>query len=149
MKRGLNWLLFSFFAISTTPIMKGVNYMKQTLYYTVEYHYENVPSFLHKTMREWFMKNRSDVVAIYNKYIDSVNKEWDLTGEPSSFGDYIEDINPKYVKLIQNRIQPQIDLINNRFMFFKYKIDEYGDIIAYIPFIKNSKLWITLKEIES
>lgn len=123
--------------------------MKQTLYCTVEYHYENIPSFLHKTMREWFMKNRSDVVAIYNKYIDSVNKEWDLTGEPCSFGDYIEDINPKYVKLIQNRIQPQIDLINNRFMFFKYKIDEYGDIIAYIPFIKNSKLWITLKEIES
>lgn len=123
--------------------------MKQESYYTVEYHYENIPSFLHKIMREWFMKNRNDVADIYNKHIDSVNKEWNLTGEPSSFGDYIEDINPKYVKLIQNRIQPRIDLMNNKFTLFKYKIDEYGDIIAYIPFIKNSKLWITLKEIES
>ena len=123
--------------------------MNETLYCTVNYHYENIPRFLRKSMREWFMKNRSEVVAIFNKYIDSVNKEWKLTGEPCAFGDYIEDINPEYAKLIQNRIQPRIDLLNNKFAFFKYKIDEYGDIIAYIPFVKKSKLWITLNMIES
>lgn len=123
--------------------------MNETLYFTVNYHYENIPLFLRKSMCEWFMKNRNEVVAIFNKYIDSVNKEWKLTGEAYAFSDYIEDINPEYVKLIQNRIQPRIDLLNTKFTFFKYKIDEYGDIAAYIPFIKKSKLWVTLKTIES
>lgn len=123
--------------------------MNEELYCTVNYNYENVPKFLRKPMRKWFMKNRHEVVDIFNRYIDSVNKEWDLTGKPAAFGDYPEDINPEYVKLIHDRIQPRIDLINNKFIVFKYKIGEYGNIIACVPFIKDSKLWITLNMIES
>ena len=95
-------------------------------------------------MRKEFMKNRHVVVEIFNKYIDKVNKEWDLTGEPAALGEYIEDINPKYVKFVQNRIQPFIDVANKHFIC-KYKIDEYGDLVGYLPFIKNSKLIISLK----
>lgn len=58
-------------------------------------------------------------------------------------------INPKYAKFVQDKIQPHIDLLNKNYALFKYKIDEYGDLVAYIPVIKNSKLWISLKEIES
>lgn len=60
-----------------------------------------------------------------------------------SFGDYLEDINPEYVKEIQKTIQPFINDINKKFIFFKFKIDQYGDIVGYIPFIKKSKLWMT------
>lgn len=122
--------------------------MNEELYYRVVYHYENIPKYLYRPMRKWFMKNRSEVVHVYNELIDSVNKEWKSTGELWSFDDFIEDINPEYGKLIQARIQPSVDSINRRFWVFKFKIDRYGDIIGYIPFIKNSKLSITLKEIE-
>ena len=50
------------------------------------------------------------------------------------------------VVLIYNK---HIDAVNKKFVLFKYKIDEYGDLVAYIPAIKRSKLWISLKEIES
>lgn len=100
-------------------------------------------------MNKWFMKHRGSVVDIYNNHIDAVNKEWDLTGKPAAFGDYLEDINPEYITLIKDKIQPYIDAYNKRFRLFKYEIDEIGDIVAKISFIKNSRLWITLKEIES
>ena len=95
------------------------------------------------------MKNRSEVVAVYNELIDSINLEWRLTGKPTMLGEYIEDINPEYSKLIQNRVQPYVDAINKHFTIYKYRIDEHGDITAHITFIKNSKLWISLKELES
>lgn len=123
--------------------------MEETFYCKVFYHYENIPKILQRIMREWFMKNRHGVVLIYNKHIDAVNKKWNLTGEPCSFGEYLEDINPKYAEFIQDMIQPYIDVFNKKFVLFKYKIDEYGDLVAYIPAIKRSKLWISLKEIES
>ena len=123
--------------------------MDEVFYCKVFYHYENIPKFLQKIMQKWYMKNRHEAVLIYHKYIDLVNKEWHLTGEPCSFGEYLEDINPKYAKFVQDKIQPHIDLLNKNYALFKYKIDEYGDLVAYIPVIKNSKLWISLKEIES
>ena len=122
--------------------------MKKQLF-KAYYHYENIPKILRKSMRNWFMSHRSMVFEIFNENIDGVNSEWELSGEPFSFGEFIEDINPAYVKFMQSTIQPLIDdSINRKMMIFKFKIDEYGDLVGYIPFIKNSKLYITLEQVE-
>lgn len=119
--------------------------MKESLF-KVFYHYNNIPKILRKPMTNWFMGHHNAVAKIFNEAIDGVNKEWRKTGEPFSFGEYLEDVNPAYVKYIQNAIQPIIDdAINQKSMVFKFKIDEYGDIVGYIPFINNSKLFISLK----
>lgn len=66
--------------------------MGKVFYCEVFYHYENIPKILQKIMRKWYMKNRHEAVLIFHKYIDLVNKEWSLTGEPCSFGEYLEDM---------------------------------------------------------
>lgn len=118
-------------------------------YFKPCYHYKNIPYIMRKKMREWFMNNLNAVVDIFNESIDEVNNEWNLTGKPAAFGDCLEDINPEYTDFIKSRIQPKIDVYNRNFIMFRYEIDEYGDIVATIPFIRNSRLWTTLKEIES
>lgn len=123
--------------------------MKNDTLYTVQYHYNNIPKILRIPMRKWFMKHHSEVVKIFNECIVGVNSVWDLTGEPASLGDFIEDINPKYVKLIQNTIQPAIDKsINRKAKIFKYSIDQYGDIIGKVSFLQKSKLFVSFKQVE-
>ena len=126
-----------------------MNEVYEEEYFKVFYHFEKVPRFMQKYMREEFMKHRSEVVRIFQEHIDGVNDEWTLTGKEFAFGEYIEDINPEYSKLVYDRIQPFIDVANKLFPYCKYKIDEYCDIVGYLPFIRKSKLWISLKEIES
>ena len=126
-----------------------MNEVYEEKYFKVFYHFEKVPRFMQKYMREEFMKHRSEVVRIFQEHIDGVNDEWTLTGKEFAFGEYIEDINPEYSKLVYDRIQPFIDVVNKLFPYCKYKIDEYCDIVGYLPFIRKSKLWISLKEIES
>ncbi|WP_290235355.1 MULTISPECIES: hypothetical protein [Bacteroides] len=126
-----------------------MNEVYEEKYFKVFYHFEKVPRFMQKYMREEFMKHRSEVVRIFQEHIDGVNDEWTLTGKEFAFGEYIEDINPEYSKLVYDRIQPFIDVANKLFPYCKYKIDEYCDIVGYLPFIRKSKLWISLKEIES
>lgn len=122
--------------------------MKEQLF-KCYYHYENIPKFLRKSMRNWFMSHRSEVVKIYNESIDGVNSEWELSGEPYSYGEFLEDVNPAYIKLMQNTMQPLIDgYVNQKMTIFKFKIDEYGDIVGYIPFINNSKMYISLEPVE-
>ena len=121
-----------------------MNEVYEEKYFKVFYHFEKVPRFMQKYMREEFMKHRSEVVRIFQEHIDGVNDEWTLTGKEFAFGEYIEDIN-----LVYDRIQPFIDVANKLFPYCKYKIDEYCDIVGYLPFIRKSKLWISLKEIES
>ena len=122
--------------------------MKEQLF-KVYYHYENIPKFLRKSMRTWFINHRSEVVEIFNENIDGVNSEWELSGEPFSYGEFLEDVNPAYIKLVQNTIQSLIDdSINRKTTIFKFKIDEYGDIVGYIPFINNSKLYVSFKPVE-
>lgn len=117
--------------------------------FKVYYHYENIPAFLRKSMRSWFMCHRNEVVRIFNENIDEINSEWKLSGEPYSYGEFLEDVNPEYVKLVQDKIQPLIDgSINQKHEIFKFKIDEYGDIVCYIPYITNSKLYISFKPVE-
>ena len=118
-------------------------------YFKVFYHFIRVPKFMRRRMKKEFMKNRNEVARIFREHIKAVNDEWNLTGKEFAFGEYIEDINPEYSKLVYDRIQPFIDVANKSFPYCKYKIDEYCDIIGYLPFIKKSKLWITLEEIES
>lgn len=119
------------------------------LLFTVTYHFENVPRFMQKIMQMEFMKHRNEIVGVFNDYIDEANKEWDLTGKPAAFGDYVEDINPEYVNCIKRRIQPKIDALNKQFPICKYRIDEIGDIVGYLPWIKNSKIYFTMKKVES
>ena len=95
----------------------------KTVYCEVFYHYERVPIIFRKLMRTKFMKNRNEVVDVYNEFIDSINDAWDLTGKTAFLGDYVEDINPEYGKLIQERIQPHVDILNKKFKFCKYRID--------------------------
>ena len=122
--------------------------MKEQLF-KVYYHYENIPEILRESMRVWFIYHRNEVVRIFNESIDGVNAEWKLSGEPYAYGEFLEDVNPNYIKLIQDKIQPLIDeSVNQKNKIFKFKIDEYGDIISYIPYITNSKLYVSLKPIE-
>lgn len=122
--------------------------MKEQLF-KVYYHYENIPVILRESMRIWFIYHRNEVVEIFNKNIDGVNSEWKLSGEPYAYGEFLEDVNPAYIKLMQNKIQPLIDeSVNRKHAIFKFKIDDYGDIVGYIPFITNSKLYISFKQVE-
>lgn len=119
------------------------------LLFTVTYHFENVPRFMQKIMQMEFMKHRNEIVDVFNDCIDEVNEKWSLTGKPAAFGDYEEDINPEYVSYIRRHIQPKIDTLNKRFPICKYRIDEIGNIVGYLPWIKNSKIYFTMKEVES
>lgn len=122
--------------------------MKQTLYAKVEYHYENIPKWLQDFVAKRFILHYNEVVAVFNAHINEVNSEWKSTGELYAFGDYLEDINPEYVKYVQKRIQPSINIVNKRFYLCRYKIDNYGGLVGFIPFIKDSKIWLTWKLLE-
>lgn len=119
------------------------------LLFEVTYHFENVPKFMQKIMQRKFMKHRNEVVDVFNDHIDEVNKKWDSIGKPAAFGEYEEDINPEYVDHIRRYIQPEIDVLNKRFLICKYCIDNIGNIVGYLPWIKNSKIYFTMKKIES
>lgn len=111
----------------------------------VQYHYENVPSYLKGIMANAYMRDRDTIVNIFNEHISEVNSAWDSTGKPCAFGEYIEDINPEYVKFVNDRIQPYIDRANSAFHLCKFKLDEHCDIVGYIPQIEGSKLSISLR----
>ncbi len=123
--------------------------MKHELLCKVTYHFENIPSFMQKVMETEFMKHRSEVVKVFNNRICEVNRKWDLTGKPAAFGDYAEDINPEYVLFIRKEIQPAIDVLNKHFPICKYCIDDVGDLVGYLPWVRKSKIYITLEKIES
>lgn len=121
-----------------------------TEYYGINFHFESVPKMLQEKLSGIFMKYRNEVVEIFNRYIDKVNRDFDKTGKPCALGDFAEDLNPEYVEFINDRIQPHIDDFNDRYpfkYFMRFKLDECGDIVGYIPGIKDSKIWITLKEV--
>lgn len=121
--------------------------MKEQLF-KVYYHYENIPAILRGSMSTWFIYHRNEAVKIFNENIDGVNAEWKLSGEPYAYGEFLEDVNPAYIKLIQDKIQPLIDeSVNQKHEIFKFKIDEYGDIIGCVPFIEDSKLYISFKQV--
>ncbi len=117
-------------------------------YYRIHPHFENIPSFMQNIMWNAYLKHREEAVNIYNELIDEVNKQWNLTGEPAAFGDYAEDVNPKYIKLLRDKIQPRINVLNKHLLLCKYCIDDIGDIVGYIPWICNSKIYLTLEHVK-
>lgn len=119
--------------------------MKHKLLAEVHFHYENIPQFFENIIEKEFIKNRGEIVDIFNSQIDRVNDLFKKTGEPYAFGDYVEDINPRYVKLIKDTIQPKIDKANLKFLLCRYKIDDVGDIVGYVPFLPKSKIWFDMK----
>ncbi len=121
--------------------------MKKRLLAEVDFCYENIPNILSNLVYKAFMNHRNEVVQVFNDHIDEVNKIWDCTGKQCSFGDYAEDINPEYVKFIYDNIQPSIDSINKRFWLCRYRIDEIGNLIGYVPFIKKSKMWLEITKV--
>lgn len=50
-------------------------------YFKVFYHFEKVPRFMRKHMREEFMKHRNEVARIFREHIKVVNDEWTVTGK--------------------------------------------------------------------
>lgn len=111
------------------------------VYYKAMYHFENVPLILQDWMAKAYMKHRSEAVKIFNEHIDRVNKEWNLLGKPTTFGDYVEDINPEYCEFINRSIQPYIDDLNKKLgLFCKYRLGEYADIEGYLPLLKKIQI---------
>ena len=115
-------------------------------YYKVIFHFENIPDFFHNVTKKEFMKNYNVVADLFNELIDQANYCWSLKGIKAC-GDDDELINPEYTKFINDYMQPHLDILNNMFSFCKYKLGEYCDITGYLPFIKNSKVWITLERV--
>ncbi len=113
----------------------------------VKYIYENVPSILRNVMANDYMRDRDKIVEIFNEHIDEVNSEWNLTGKPAAFGEFIEDMNPEYTQFVNERIQPYIDRANENFKLCNFKLDDHCDIVGYIPAIEGSKLSIRIRSI--
>lgn len=77
-----------------------------------------------------YLEHRSKICNIFNDKISSINEEWDKTGKPCSFGDYIEDMNPEYSKFIKDRIMPEINKLNDKLNNYpiEYYLDDYCDV---------------------
>lgn len=117
---------------------------------TVQFHFTNIPVFLQEIVKNNFMKHRSEAVEIFNSLIERINKEWDRTGKSALINDNIDSMNPEYAKFVKDRIQPSLDELNKKLVICRYLVDEenYCDLVGYVPGIKNSKIYITIKEVE-
>lgn len=115
--------------------------------YKAIFHYKNIPEYMQKEVTKMFMKHRNEVVKIFSDHIDKINEKWTLTGKPWAFGDYVEDINPEYVDFIRSELKPYLDAFNKK-MILKYCIGDVGDIEGYLPWLKGSNIYITLKEVK-
>lgn len=118
--------------------------MEHYVYFKAEYRYTNIPKFLQEFVARKFMQHRSEIVELFNSKIDEVNTYYKSTGKSFAFGDYEEDINPEYVACIRRYIQPLFDEANKRFCICRYSLGEYGEIVGYVPFIRNSKIELFL-----
>ena len=117
----------------------------------LEFHFENVPRGIRQWMMDEFVKYRNEVTKVFNGLIDVVNNEWEQTGKPTMLVEGscdLNDVNPEYHELIRARIQPHIDEINKHVPYCKYRLDEYGSITGYLPFIKNSKISMTILDMK-
>lgn len=122
--------------------------MEYCVYFKAEYRYTNIPKFLQELVARKYMENRCKVVELFNSKIDEVNEHYESTGKPFAFGEYEEDINPEYVACIRKYIQPLFDEANKHFYVCRYMLGEYGQIIGYVPFIRNSKIELFLKPLD-
>lgn len=118
--------------------------------YKARFHTENVPKLLQEGAKKEFMKARNVCASIFNDIIGDVNKKWDRTGKPASFGPYYEDINPEYVEFISEQIQPRFDEVARRLLLRVWiRFDKYGDLVGYIPQFRDSKIWVDFEPYKS
>lgn len=126
-------------------------------YYKPNVHIENIEKYktldndtVKDSIKEIFLKFRNTYVDLFNSKIDEINKAWDKIGEPASFGDYIEDINPKYSKIIKETIQPLFDEMNAKLHLpLLFYVTDYGDIEAKLNIIQDITMYMTLEEVEA
>jgi hypothetical protein len=103
-----------------------------------------------ESLLKLYLEYRSQICNIFNDKIPSINEEWDKTGKPCSFGDYIEDMNPEYSKFIKDRILPEIQEFNNKLDKYpiEYYLDDYCDIRAKLKAKPEITIGVWLKEKE-
>lgn len=121
----------------------------ETVIYKMYFHMENVPKLFQEGAKKEFLKARNVCAPIFNDMIGDVNKEWGRTGKPATFGPNYEDINPEYVEFISERIQPRFDEVAQRLWLRVWiTFDKYGDLIGYMPQVRDSKIWVDFKPCE-
>lgn len=103
-----------------------------------------------ESLLKLYLEYRSKICNIFNDKIPSINEEWEKTGKPCSFGDYIEDMNPEYSKFIKDRILPEIQKFNNELNNYpiEYYLDDYCDIRAKLKERPEITIGVWLKEKE-
>lgn len=117
----------------------------ETVVYKAYFHFENVPEWIQSTVRDMYWKARNICTPIFNDRIDEINRQFEQTGEPFAFGPYLEDMNPKYGKLMSETLEPEFDRVLTRNgSLIRIRL-EYGDMIGYIPALKESKIWVDFK----
>lgn len=122
----------------------------ETVLFKMRFHMENIPKLLQEGAKKEFLKARNACAPIFNDMIGGVNKEWDHTGKPAAFGPNYEDINPEYVEFISERIQPRFDEAARRLWLRVWiTFDKYGDLIGYIPQLRDSKIWVDFEPYKS
>ena len=97
-----------------------------------------------------FTKEASPLVEELIKEGKKVGAIMSLDMYDSKLACLLADTNTaERIELIKKRIQPAIDVANRHFPICKYRIDSIGNIVGYLPMVKKSKIYFTMKEIET
>ena len=105
-------------------------------------------------LMQLFVDKREDLAIIFNRKIDKINKDFELTGKPCSLvpdGEkaYAEDINPEYANFIIAALKYDVDNYNAKLAESKYPLryyfDPYVDIRAYLADKPEVNVGIYLK----
>ena len=124
----------------------------------VKFHFDNLDKYylmnndtFKEAVKNLFIHYRHEFCEVFNAKIDEINKAWDETGKPCSFGDYVEDMNPEYSKFIKDRLDNDFDKLNKdlnkNHCLIEFYLDEYCDICAKLRRFPDVKIWITLENI--
>lgn len=124
--------------------------MSHKVYVDATMHFVNIPKFLQNIVIKNYWRHRSEITHIFNAHIVEANAAWETTGKNARSDDPTKEFNPEYVQCIHDYIQPYIDEANKHFYICKYKIDVSRDanIVAYVPFLRNSAMWLTISQPE-
>lgn len=126
--------------------------------FKINMHYDNIEKYytgMKKPLaevifRSVFLNSYNDVANIVNKHLDYANATWDKTGKPTSFGSYVEDINPEYVEHIRQIVKPDLDMYNHKLQgVVQFELDEYSNIRAYDVKHPDVKIWFDMTPIKS
>lgn len=125
----------------------------------VNYHFDNIEKYplldldsFKTELGKIYLHYRNVFADIFNSKINDINEAWDETGEPPSFGDYAEDVNPKYVEFIKDRLDDDFKEANDRIKaegcMLEFYLDDICDIRARIIGFEDVSIWINIKLME-